>query len=285
MYMCINLLCIYCALLLHEAGKRDAIFGTLSELYSHPSLSVLHPNVTPEPYNLDDQLKEINKPHHRRRRMSTCCNDDRYVLFVLDTSGSIGRTTFTKMVKSLSDLVPVFCKNTRIAAMTFGTHIYHEFCFDCFENDDIYRTNLKEAVSSIPFHSGTTHTGRALKCACDEILSTKCGLPSEEYYKNCSAPIDVVVITDGHSNGPLDVCETAKCLRKQDVYDVNTFAIGVDNFDQTEMDCIVDKKDYNAHNIFYVDDFTEFQKIINDILFYLALQPEDGGRTCFKHNS
>ena len=283
MYVCMYV-CIYCALLLHKAGKRDTFFTTLSELHSHPSLSALHPNITPEPYDLDDQLKVIKKHHHIRRRMSTCCSD-RYVLFVLDTSGSIGQTKFTSMVNSLSRLVPLFCKNTRVAAMTFGTDIYHEFCFDCFENDDKYRTKLRQAVSSIPYHGGSTRTGRALKCACEEILKEKCGLPKEKDYKECPGPIDVIVLTDGHSNGPLDVCQTAKCLHDQNVYDVNTFAIGVNNFNQAEMDCIVDQNDLNVDNIFYMNDFNELETLITDIHMYLQ-QPSPGGipRSCYNLN-
>ena len=107
---------------IYIAGKRDTVFSTMSELHSHASFPVLHDDITPEPFNLDNQLKAIDKHHRRQRRMSPCCFD-RYVLFILDTSGSFGSKIFTDMVDSLSQLVPLFCKNTRIAAMTFGTHI------------------------------------------------------------------------------------------------------------------------------------------------------------------
>ena len=271
-------------LFLFKAGKRDAVFATMSEIHPHPSLPVLHDSIIPEPYSLDDQLKVIDKHHRRQRRMSPCC-DDRYVLFILDTSGSIGAPVFADMVKNLSALVPLFCKNTRIAAMTFGTDIYHEFCFNCFNNDDDLRNKLKEAVSSIPYHGGGTHAGRALKCACDEILTTACGLPSEQDYKECPAPIDVVVLTDGQSNGPLDVCQTAKCLHDHTVYDINTFAIGVDILNQAKLDCIVDKDNLNVDNIFYIKDFKELSTLIQEIVTYL-LTPKPGGayRTCYNPN-
>ena len=257
----------------------------MSELHSHASFPVLHDSITPEPFNLDDQLKAIDKHHRRQRRMSSCC-DDRYVFFILDTSGSIGNETFVKMVDSLSQLVPLFCKNTRIAAITFGTHVYHEFCFNCFENDDAFRTQLTNAVSSIPYHGGYTRTGKALKCACDEILTTACGLPSEEEYKRCPAPIDVVILTDGHSNGPLEVCQTAKCLHNHTLYDINTFAIGVDNFDQAELDCIVDQSDLNVNNIFYIDNFTELYTLVQEIVTYLSTPGPsgEGYRKCYNPN-
>lgn len=216
--------------------------------------------------------------------MTPCCND-RYVLFILDTSGSVGHITFKKLVESLSKLVPLFCKNTKIAAMTYGSHIYHEFCFNCFESDDTFRTNLRKAMSSIPYHGGFTHTGRAIQCACDEILTTACGLPTEEKYKECPAPIDVVILTDGRSNGPLDVCKTAKCLHNQAIYDVNTFAIGVKNFNQAELDCIVDQNDLNVKSIFYMDNFKELESLIKEAVNYLVTPGLDGKfRTCYNPN-
>ena len=261
-------------LFLFIAGKRDVVFTAMSEIHSHPSLPVLHDDIIPEPYNLGDQLKVIDRHHRRQRRMSPCCGD-RYVLFILDTSGSIGPTVFADMVKNLSTLVPLFCKNTRIAAMTFGTHIYHEFCFNCFYNDH-FSNKLKEALSSIPYHGGGTHAGRALKCACDEILTTACGLPSEQDYKECPAPIDVVVLTDGHTNGPLDVCETAKCLHGHTVYDINTFAIAVNTFDQDKLKCIANQNNPDDDNIFYIDTFEELSTLIGEIIDYLS-NPGPGG--------
>ena len=95
----------------------------------------LHYDMIPEHYDLDGQLKVIAKHHHRQRWMSPCC-DDCYPGSIV-----IGSTVFADMVKSLSELVPLFCKNTRIAAMTFGTHIYHEFCFNCFKEMMYSETN------------------------------------------------------------------------------------------------------------------------------------------------
>ena len=94
----------------------------------------LDDSIIPEPYNFNYHL-DTALAHRRRKRMSMNCND-RYLLFMLDTSGSVGKKTFTRMVSSLSKLVSLFCGNTKIAAMTFGSHIYHEFCFKCDINNN-----------------------------------------------------------------------------------------------------------------------------------------------------
>ena len=266
-----------------SAGKRDTTSMMMREHYPHGSLPILQDDIIPHSFNLDEELNNINKHHRRQRRMSPCC-DDRYIVFVLDTSGSIGPAEFANMVDSLSNLVPLFCKNTKVAVITFGTHIYHEFCFNCFENDPL-RAKIQQAISSIPYHGGGTHTGRALKCTCDEILSTACGLPNEKEYKECPAPIDVVVLTDGHSNGPLDVCEAAKCLHDHKLYDINTFSIGMKNYDLVELDCIVNQNDLNVNHIFDVANVTEFSLLIADIIKYLTtLDPNGQYRTCYNPN-
>ena len=168
------------------------------------------------------------------------------------------------MVNKLSTLVPLFCDNTKVAAITFGSSIYHEFCFNCYEGKQ-----LNTALSSIPYRGGSTHTGRAVKCACEEILTIPCGLPSTNEYQNCPAPIDVIIITDGKSNGPLDVCKEAKCLHQQSLYDVNTFTIGVGNYNRKELDCIADQDNLNVNHIFYMKDFDELEKFLQKVIVYL----------------
>jgi len=197
---------------------------------------------------------------------------------MLDTSGSIGYVVFKKMVATLSDLIPLFCDNTKVAAMTFGSHVYHEFCFNCHD-----QATIRDAIKSIPYHHGWTHTGKAVKCACEEILTIPCGLPNRNDYQSCPAPIDVIVITDGESNGPLDVCEEAKCLHQQTFYDVNTFTIGVGNYNQEELDCIVDQNDLNINHIFDMKDFYELEKFLKMVIQYLQ-KPIDPENPLDPHN-
>jgi len=268
--------------------QRKSI-STLFNEFSRPKIvPVLDESINPTPFDLHSKLNDLHNYNHRRRELATC--NDRYLLFILDTSGSIGATTFNRMVSNLSNLVPLFCSNTKIAAMTFGTNIYHEFCFNCYNNID----TIKKAISSIPYHGGYTHTGRALKCACEEVLNTLCGLPNRDEYQNCPAPVDVLIITDGHSNGPLDVCEQAKCLHNQTFYDVNTFVIGVKNYDQNELDCIRNQNDLNTDHLFYMENFDELeeflQHVVNKLIEPIDPSPDKAGdpdnyRKCYDINN
>ena len=77
--------------------------------------------------------------------------------------------------------------------MTFGSYIYLEFCFKSEVNkgENVYAK--EEASKNIPYCGGSTCTGEAVKCACDNILNViiTCGLPKEDEYNNCPAPINI----------------------------------------------------------------------------------------------
>ena len=221
-------------------------------------------SIIPEPFDFNYHLNAAQA--HRRRRQTATCND-RYLLFMLDTSGSIGNKTFTRMVKKLSELISFFCGNTKVAAMTFGSHVYHEFCFKC---NSINR--IKEAIANIPYHGGWTHTGEAVKCACDNILTIPCGLPKRREYRICPAPIDVVIVTDGNSNGELDVCEEAKCLHSHPLYDISTYSIGVGvRSNEYELNCIEDPdNDDDVNHFINVDNFVDLEELIEKVIVYLT---------------
>ena len=229
-------------------------------------------SIIPEPFDVKHYLSTA-EVHRRRKNLAPsnrCTNNDRYLLFMLDTSGSIGNATFTRMTAKLSHLVRLFCKNTKIAAMTFGSHIYHEFCFNCDKFNAVNR--IGDAIKSIPYHGGGTQTARALKCACNNILTVPCGLPSKQKYKSCPAPIDVIIITDGHSSG--DVCKEAKCLHNHPFYKINTFSIGVgNNIHYSNLNCIGNNDD--PGHIFNMNSFNDLEILIDKVIKYL-LSPING---------
>ena len=97
---------------------------------------------------------------------------------------------------------------------------------------------------------------------------------SSSYY------IDVVIITDGKSNGNLDVYEEAKCLHNHSFYNISTFSIGIGNYNTAELNCIEDGDNDNGH-IFDFDDFNELEELIQIVIDYLTtpinstLPPDD----------
>ena len=107
---------------------------------------------------------------YRRQSNQNCQPDDtRYILFILDTSGSIGIGNFQNMTASLSKLVNRFCKRIKIAAMTFSDYHHIEFNFNCFDNTCDGRRETRDAMKSIRYRGGLTYTGEATLCACTSL--------------------------------------------------------------------------------------------------------------------
>ena len=120
--------------------------------------------------------------------------------------------------------------------MTFDNIMKKEICFNCETN------TVKSTLDAITYRDGPqTRTGEAAKYACQNMLISNCG------YKIARGPgifTDVVFVTDGHSNGLLDVCVETKCFEtvnnRYNNLDLYVFAFGIgDNVRNEELTCIV----------------------------------------------
>ena len=200
--------------------------------------------------------------HHKRfRRKNSCSGQNQYVLFLLDTSDSIWRSNFMKMTRAVATLSTLFCKPAQIAVMTFSHTFKLEFCFNCFDSSDHNsRAARFNRIENIPYRRGATRTGGAARCVCDELLDPSCGLPS-----NASC-IDVIFITDGHSNDPsLEICDEVKCIHDHTEYiTINTHSIGIASANPAELECI--EKTDGVNSAFEYDNFDDFKQSIDDII-------------------
>ena len=218
-------------------------------------------NTAPLPFNW-------NEHHTRFRRQTRNCgsSNTQYILFLLDTSGSIGRRDFTRMKNALSELSALVCKPVKIAAMTFNHEFKLEFCFDCFDNNCGGRKQTENSIKGIDYRGGLTHTAGATECACSFLLSTRCGLPVD------AGCIDVVYITDGESNDPTrEICDEVECLHNR--LGVNTYAMGIGNYDRNELQCISSAS--TTTNIFSFETFDEFVNATNRVIQRLIDPPPD----------
>ena len=201
----------------------------------------------------------------------------RYILFVLDSSGSIGVTDFNRTIALLSQLVPLFCYPIKIAVMTFDHEYFVEFCFDEYDNTALGRILAGDAISNIQYireGQGSsvrwTHTAGAAQCVCNYMLTGVCGLPVS------TGCIDVVFLTDGQSNDPtLQICKEIRCLH--DRRGVNVFAIGIGNFFMRELQCISDDDlGLDDYHVFDFLSFNEFEEEFNTLLHLLLTSATNG---------
>ena len=209
----------------------------------------------PNPFDFDGHLSAITT--HRNKRQTN--SKKRYVLFILDSSRSIGRAQFTLMKEVLSDLLPLFCGNALFGVMSYGAKLERDICFNCDQTD---RGKLYQALRSIKYHkSGSTRSGDAIRCACDYMLSRSCG-----YFNEPNSVTDVIFLTDGHSNRGENVCSATNCIAAG----VNVISIGVGNkIDYDELECIEGDNGASSH-IFDVKDLAGLKDLLAAVFKFLG---------------
>ncbi|XP_065918681.1 uncharacterized protein [Dysidea avara] len=215
---------------------------------------------TPEMFNLEEYLTNVKT--HRNKRQSS--GKERFVLFMLDTSGSIGARNFNKVTSAIADLVTLLC-NAKVAVMTYSTDVYREFCYDCYQGSII---TLRNTIKNIKYRGGLRATGDAIRCACDYMLNSPCGFSRNIY----NPPIvDVIFITDGHSNTGEDVCTATKCL--DSIANVSVFPIALGyNINWKEFKCIRGNNG-NPNDILNIKDINALLNLIRTSISKLHHNP------------
>ena len=183
------------------------------------------------------------------------------------------------MTAAVSRLTAFFCKPVQFALMTFNERRWLEFCFNCFDNTLTGRNAARQAIANTVYRnvgSGWTYTGRAATCVCNELIDIhKCGL----FQFSC---IDVIFITDGQSNGPVKVCNAVKCLHDHPHRIINTYAIGIKNYRESEIQCI--SKYSNSETVFSFDSFDQFEGYITNVTTALIDPVNFGIYDCVNRN-
>ena len=236
--------------------------------------SVVIESIRIKEYDLEKHIINIHKNREKRR----CTNSHRirFVLFIVDTSGSASSTTFNAVKKVIASISELLCDHVKVALMTYGSDINLEFCFNCY-ND---RRDIKQAILRARYRDGpATHTTDAIKCACEQILSPQCGLP-----QGINTPdIDVVLLTDGKHNGPClrSLNRAVKCLH--DRANINTFGIGIGSVDYASVRALTNGV---SNNIFRVSSFAELQQLLLLIQLLLATTDKNGDPvySCMGHD-
>ena len=250
--------CFYCNIL--SIGKRS--FKEINESdVTEPE--PLAPSVPVQQFNLDEHLSQIAHSARVRRQV---CEQTRYVLFIVDRSGSIGLDVFQSVKNVIADISETLCDYLRVALITYSGDINLEFCFNCY-ND---RRDIMNAILRAHYRGGSTHTTDAIKCACEEILTSQCGLPQSGIY---TPNIDVVLLTDGRHNGPCrnNLDNELQCLHGKS--NINTFGIGIGSVDHQS---VVKLTKGNGDHIFRVENFQELQEVLETIKALLAIPGPDG---------
>ena len=224
--------------------------------------SLVDDNIIPEPFNIEEHLSVVRA--NRQKRQYT--NQQRYVLFIIDASGSFGSTRYRDAVNVMGDLSPLFC-GAKLAVMTYSTNVYREICFNCRQDNQL---KIREEIRSLTYHAGLTASGDAVRCACDYMLNSQCGFPRNS--RSNPPLVDVLFLTDGKSNRGVDVCAATSCLNS--ISNINVFPIGIGrNNDFDELACIRGANGGNNGVLMTLTDFEALKTLRDDILRELTSSP------------
>ena len=256
-----------------HAGKRSILRAQdpVKRKRSRETEPVSALDITPINFNWEEHHMRFRRQFTDRPECQS--NGTQYMLFLLDTSGSIGSANFERMKQAISKLIRLFCKPIKVAVMTFNHEFNVEFCFNCHENTCDGRTSIRDAMLRIQYRSGTTHTAGATRCACDFLLSERCGLDSQA---NC---ISVVYVTDGKSNDPrLEICQEINCLHNGFGSRVRTFAFGINDYNEDEIRCIGQSSD--STSVFRYENFDDFEASLQTVTLKLIVGQAQNQHTC-----
>ena len=150
------------------------------------------------------------------------------MVFVLDTSGSIGDSVFQLIRQLVANITIELFKiypNTLVGVILFGSNAHIEF------NLQTYTTlsALLSAINQLPYSGGGTATDEALTLLLSTTQNGILGLRQD------SKKV-VVILTDGISKNPSATLSAADQLHGSNVF--NVFTVGIGNARLTELEAI-----------------------------------------------
>ncbi|OWF41031.1 Collagen alpha-1(XII) chain [Mizuhopecten yessoensis] len=162
----------------------------------------------------------ITKPIIDTRRVPAthpkCLTQMVDVVFLLDSSGSMGEMDFRKLLDFVSVYAQYFTvgpSNVQMSVISFASDVTIHFDLNTYDNS----AAIINAVQNIPYKNGGTHTEKALQMALYHSFTRQTG--DRSYAKNV-----LLVITDGYSYDREATLSAASMLK---LYQIETFAVGV----------------------------------------------------------
>ena len=143
------------------------------------------------------------------------------VIFVLDSSGSIGAGDFESVrmfTKDVVEQLDIGSDKTRVGLITFSTSATVQFSLDMYQTN----SSLLNAITSIPYDGGSTNTPDGLKTLIQQFDTAYGARPLSQ-----GIPRFAIVVTDGQSNeggGPNATIAAANSVHENNIA---TYAVGV----------------------------------------------------------
>ncbi|KAL8563135.1 hypothetical protein ACOMHN_022064 [Nucella lapillus] len=187
--------------------------------------------------------------HEASARKVGGCKGQADIIFVLDSSGSVGTTNFKRMlsfVKGMAGRFQLGPKDVRIGVTTFSNSFRSHILLRSYSN----HASFNRAVSRIPYSGGGTKTAEALNSLRRYIFSSGAGHRS-------GVPKLAVVVTDGKSNDRVATVRAALFARRAGIHMI---AVGIGKgVSLTELRAIA--SDPDSRNVFTSPSFSALATI------------------------
>ena len=157
------------------------------------------------------------------------------MVFVLDTSGSIGHSDFQIIRELVANITIELFKNypnTSVGVIVFASDTHIEFNLRTYTS----LSTLLLAINRLPYNDGgSTYTDKALTLLLSGAQSGILGL------RQGSKKV-AIIITDGISNNPSATLSAAAELHASNIF--NVFTVGIGNAPLTELEAIASSAEF-----------------------------------------
>ena len=176
------------------------------------------------------------------------------MVFVIDTSGSIGSTLFQLIREFTANITIELIRNnpeSLFGVILFNNSAHIQFNLQTYTN----LSSLLSAINNLPYSGGGTDTAEALTLLLSSAQNGVLQLRSDSLKV-------AIVITDGKSSSSSATLSAAAALHASNIFDV--YSVGVDGADLTELQGIASRPDF----VFFTNSFnsTGLQQLQDRIL-------------------
>ncbi|XP_060103695.1 collagen alpha-6(VI) chain-like [Heteronotia binoei] len=197
-----------------------------------------------------DSLKDIQAEIVRDLCTEEACKEMKAdIMFLVDSSGSIGYANFNKMKNFMSDLVnksDIGLDQVRIGVVQFSGNAKEEFPLNKYSA----KSDIIDAIETMVAIEENTLTGQALEFVAEYFKQSKGSRSSVNKI--------LILLTDGEAQD--EVKTPAMALREGGI---TIYSVGVFNANKTQLEEISGKPEL----VFYVENFDVLEKIEGDIIF------------------
>ncbi|XP_069108499.1 cartilage matrix protein-like [Argopecten irradians] len=204
-------------------------------------------------------LPSVPQPQPGTAVIKECSEGRGDILFILDSSTSVGDENFRKMLNFMKDIVraaPIDSGHYRVAVLVFNSNVKVTLLLDAIDNQE----DLLTYIDNIPYSYGNTNTASALQAMRDTIFIPANGDRPDA--KNLA-----IVLTDGESN-----INSGRTIPEADAAKregVEIYGIGIGLMETSEIDGI-SSKPLDTHS-FNVDNFDNLNDMKADIFSKICI--------------